>query len=557
MRWVGGDHQKWSLRLRFLILGHLLLSFLAGCGPKDPAARRLNTDQANELGILLLNNGTEPQALDPQTVSGVPEVRILYALFQGLVTYPYETGGDPQPGAAERWEVSDDGRTWTFYLRPDGRWSNGDQVTAEDFIFAWQRALTPTLRCDYADWFYMIEGAEAFHHGEVSFDAVGLRAIDPLTLEMRLRAPTANVLEMLLWNCFLPVHRASVTAAGDPGSPNTGWTQAGKLVSNGPFKLVEWTPNQRIRAGRNPFYWNAEAVRLNGLQFFPIDDERTSARAFESGLAHLTTTVPVNLRDQYRREHPDRIRFDDYAGVYFYRLNTTRAPLTDARVRHALSLALNREVITRQITRGGERPAFGYTPSGVAGYETPRPLRYDPEAARALLAEAGFPGGQGFPKLQLLFNTSDNHRTIAEAVQAMWRDELGIDIQLQNMEWRTYLDTTEQLNYDISRAGWIGANFVNSFLRNYEGGSLNNETGYSDPAYDAMLEQARRTLDRETRQAIFAEAESRLLEALPIIPIYWYKNIYFIDPAVSGWNPHLNDYRPYDFVYLEPPGAAP
>jgi oligopeptide transport system substrate-binding protein len=554
------DRPAWSvLGKRKIALGSIawgMALILGGCGPSDPGARRLNTTEANEQGILLYNNGTEPQALDPQAVSGVPGVRILNALFQGLAAYPFETGGKPRPGAAERWEVSPDGTRWTFFLRPDGRWSNGDLVKASDFIFAWKRALTPSLRCDYVDWFFMIEGAEAFHRGEIPFEKVGLRAIDDLTLEIQLKAPTANVLEMLMWNPFLPVHEASVRAAGDPGAPNTGWTRPGKLVGNGPFQLVEWSPHVRIRVERNPHYWNAAEVKLNGIQFFPIDDERTSARAFESGLAHLTSTVPVNLRETYQREHPERIRFDDYAGIYYYRINTTREALSDPRVRHALSLALNREAITRQITRGGERPAFGYTPLGIAEYETPQPLRYDPKQARALLAEAGYPGGRGFPRLELLFNTSDNHRTIAEAVQAMWRDELQIDVQLQNMEWKTYLDTTQELNYDIARAGWIGSNFVNSFLRNYETASPNNETGYSDPVYDSLLEKARQTLDREARQAVFRAAEERLLEALPIIPIYWYKNIFFIDPAVQGWNPHLNDYRPYDYVFLEAPGLS-
>ena len=259
----------------------------------------------------------------------------------------------------------------------------------------------------------------------------------------------------------------------------------------------------------------------------------------------------MNLRQHYREKFPEKIRFDPFAGIYFYRINTTRPPLDDVRVRKALSLSIDRGQIIRSLLKGNERVATSYVPGGIGGYVFGEREVYNPDKARALLAEAGYPGGKGFPAVELLFNTSDNHRKIAEAIQNMWRDELGVEIALTNQEWKVYLNTTQNMQYDISRAGWIGNLYPFSFLRTLLSYSPNNETGFNDPEYDRLLEEAIHTLDKERRLELVRQAEARMLDVEPVIPLYWYTNVFLIDPRVRNWNPKLVDQRPLHLVYLE------
>jgi oligopeptide transport system substrate-binding protein len=532
-------------RMRVGLWGLLLVlsMVLLGCGKTAP-----ETDGS----VLRIGNGGEPRDLDPHTVSGVPEVKIIQCLMEGLVTYHPTDDEIPYAGAAERWEVSEDGRTWRFFLREDGRWSNGDPVTASDFVYAWKRVLHPDLGNEYADWMYMIEGAEAYHRGELDdFSQVGIKADSPLEFRVVLKKPVADFLKMLLNHTFLPVHPPTIEAHGGPGVRQSGWTQPGSFIGNGAYRLVEWKPDSIIRVEASPTYWDAESVRTPALEFYPISDENTELRAFESGQLHITGSIPVNMRAFYRERYPEKIRFDPYVGVYFYRVNTTRPPLDDVRVRRALSLTIDRQQIIDRLLQGNERVATAMVPSGAGGYESPTREVYNPERARALLAEAGYPGGEGFPEVELLFNTSDNHRKIAEAIQNKWRDKLGIDITLTNKEWKVYLNTTKEMDYELARAGWIGNLYPYSFLRTLLSFSPNNDTGFSNPEYDRLLVASTHELDKEKRLEMVREAELMMLEAEPIIPIYWYTNVYLIDPRVREWHPKLVDQRPMKFVYLE------
>jgi oligopeptide transport system substrate-binding protein len=516
---------------------------LLGCG--QPAVE-------SDGSVLRIGNGGEPRDLDPHTVSGTPEVKIIQCLMEGLVTYHPTDDEIPYAGAAERWEVSDDGRTWRFYLRDGGRWSNGDPVTAADFVYSWKRVLNPALVNEYADWMYMIVGAEAYHRGEQEdFGQVGITAEEQRVLRIDLNEPVADFLKMLLNHTFLPVHPPTIEAHGGPGVRQSGWTRPEYYVGNGAYRLVEWRPDSLIRVEANPAYWDAASVRTPVLEFYPISDENTELRAFESGQLHVTNSVPVNMRAHYRERFPEKIRFDPFVGVYFYRLNTTRYPLTDARVRKALSLSIDRQQIIDRLLQGNERVATAMVPSGTGGYVSPVRETYNPERARALLAEAGYPGGNGFPQVELLFNTSDNHRKIAEAIQNMWRRELGIEITLTNKEWKVYLNTTKEMNYQIARAGWIGNLYPYSFLRTLLSYSPNNDTGFNDPEYDRILVESTHELDKEKRLELVRQAELRMLQAEPIIPLYWYTNVFLIDPRVREWNPKLVDQRPMKFVYME------
>jgi oligopeptide transport system substrate-binding protein len=524
-------------------MGLILSLLLFGCGQSS-----VESDGT----VLRIGNGGEPRDLDPHTVSGMPEVKIIQCLIEGLVTYHPTDDEIPYAGAAERWEVSEDGRTWRFFLREDGRWSNGDAVTAADFVYSWKRVLDPALGNEYADWMYMITGAEAYHRGELkAFAQVGIKAEADRVLKIVLNEPVADFLKMLLNHTFLPVHPPTIEAHGGPGVRQSGWTRPDHFVGNGAYRLVEWKPDSVIRVERNPEYWDAANVRMDALEFYPISDENTELRAFESGQLHVTNSVPVNMRAHYRERFPDKIRFDPFVGVYFYRINTTRYPMDDVRVRRAMSLAIDREQIINRLLQGNERVATAMVPSGAGGYESPVRETYNPERARALLAEAGYPGGAGFPQVELLFNTSDNHRKIAEAIQNMWRRELGIEISLTNQEWKVYLNTTKEMDYQIARAGWIGNLYPYSFLRILLSYSPNNDTGFSDPEYDRLLVESTHELNKAKRHELVRQAELRMLAAEPIIPLYWYTNVYLIDPRVREWNPKLVDQRPMKFVYLE------
>jgi oligopeptide transport system substrate-binding protein len=518
----------------------LLLGFIGCSGGREDSGK-----------VLRIGNGGEPQDLDPHTVTGIPEVAIISALLEGLVTYHPTDDEIPYPGAAESWSMSEDGLEWDFFLRENGRWSNGDPVTADDFVYAWRRVLTPSLANDYVDWFYMIEGAEAYHRGQGSFAAVGIRAVAERHFQVRLRQPVADFLKILLNHSFLPVHPPTIERFAAQGRRGTQWTQPGNHVGNGAFVLTQWQPNSLIRVEPNPHYWDAPTVQLDAIEFYPIQDENTELRAFTSGQLDITGSVPVNLREHYREQFPQQIRFDPLAAVYFYTFNTRRPPLDDPRVRHALAYAIDREAIVSRLLRGGERAATGYIPDGIGQHRAPATDLYQPDRARALLAEAGFPGGEGFPRLEILFNTSDNHRTIAEAIQGMWRSELGIDIALANKEWKVYLDARQRMHHDIARAGWVGSLYAASFLRIFTSDSPNNDTGWADARYDSLVHGSLAELDVGSRLAMVSEAESILLEAAPVTPIYWYTNVYLIHPRVRNWHPKWIDMRPYKHIRLD------
>jgi oligopeptide transport system substrate-binding protein len=529
------------------LLGILALGlFLSGC------AR-----QVEEAGVLRIGNGGEPRDLDPHVVTGTPEVRIILSLMEGLLAHHPTDDRIPYGGVAERWELDEAGTQWDFYLRENARWSNGDPLTAEDFVYAWRRVITPELGNEYADWLYIIEGAEDYHK-EVhdDFTTVGVTAVGPHHLRVNLREPSADFLKIILNHTFLPVHRPTIEAHGGIGVRKSGWTRPESFVGNGAFRLVRWDPHVVIRVEPNPHYWDASTVRLRAVEFYPIEDENAALRAFESGQLHATTTVPVNLRQHYFKTNPESIRMDPLAGVYFYRINTLREPLTDVRVRRALSLAIDRKLIIEQLLKGGERPAISVVPEGTEGYqlEWEGLEGYNPEKARSLLAEAGFPNGEGFPVVELLFNTSDNHRKLAEAVQSMWEDKLGVRIRLTNQEWKVYLDSSSAMDFDLCRAGWVGSLYPASFLRVFTSESSNNETGFADPEFDRLIREGMRTLDQEARFALLMEAERRLLTAQAVIPLYWYTNVYLMSPRVLNWTPKYLDYRPWKLVDIAPQG---
>lgn len=534
------------MQIRFVAILLFVLSwFLVGC----PGARPV--DRATGEGILLLGNRNEPNRLDPQLTTAVSEFNILFALYEGLVA-PHPETLAPVPGVAERWEVEDDGRFYRFFLREDARWSNGDTLTAQDFIASWERLLTPRLGAPYAAMLHAIEGAEAFHRGETTdFSTVGLYAAGPHELHVRLRAPVPFFLDLLKHPATFPVHLPSIRANGDPFDRDNRWAGVGRSVVNGPFKLLRWEPESVLEVTRNPFYWDAETVSLNGIRFFPIVDLGAEERAFQAGQLHITEALAPTRVAHYRRNAPELLRIDPYLGTYYFLFNTNRAPLDDLRVRRALSLAIDRRAITDQILGAGQTPAYSFTPRGLGDYEPPQMPPGDLAEARALLAQAGFPNGEGFPQMEFLFNTSESHQRIAEAVREMWRRGLGIDIRLRNVELQVYFSSRREGDFDIARAVWIGDYLdPHTFLSMWTSASGQNFSGWSDPAFDALI-AASDEAGPDTRYALLAEAETLFLSEHVVAPLYHYVSVFLIRPEVRGWHPTLLNWHPFKHVSLE------
>jgi oligopeptide transport system substrate-binding protein len=525
-----------------LVLG---LCALAGCF-------RGSADADGGLMVLHFGNGTEPQDLDPQVVTGVPENKIVNSLFEGLVVEAAD-GVGTAPGVAERWSVSADGLVWTFHLRANARWSDGQPLTAADFLASYRRILTPSLGAEYAYKLHHVIGAEAYNRGELTdFTQTGFKALDDHTLQITLRHRTPFLLDAMKHYSWFPVPTHVIARHGGLARKGSAWTRPENIVGNGPFVMRSWVPNQKIVVERSPTYWDAATVGLDQIHFYAIESMDTEERMFRTGRLHRTNELPLSKIIPYRRDHPEAYRQDPYYGTYFYRLNVTRPPLDDVRVRRALALAIDRESLVNNVTRGGQQPAYNFCPPSDH-FESRARLEGDLATARALLAEAGYPEGRGFPRVDLLFNTSENHRVIAEAIQQMWRRNLGINVGLTNQEWKVYLDSQRTLSYDICRAGWIGDypdphTFMDMWVT--DGG--NNNTGWSHAEYDRLAAASLQSATEEERFAIYQRMDQILAEEVPIIPIYFYTRIYALDPRVQGWPPNLLDNRAWKYVRLAP-----
>jgi oligopeptide transport system substrate-binding protein len=524
----------------------LLLVSVTGCSQRETAVERGNREQVLYRGI-----GHDLADLDPHLATQESDYNVLSSLLEGLVAEdPFDL--HPVPGVAERWEVSADGLTYTFFLRPNAKWSNGDALTAHDFINSWKRILTPSLTADYANLLYVVQGAEAFHKGLAGFDQVGVTAPDAHTLRVTLEHPTSYFLSLLNHQAWFPVHLPTLQKYGAVAGRNNPWARPDRFVGNGPFNLKAWHIGQEIVVEKSPTYWDGASVRLRAIHFYTIDSLDVEERAFRARQLHLTDALPPGKIETYRRDAPGVLRIDPLLGTYFYRLNTTRPFLSDPRIRRALALAIDRTAIVEKILHGGQLPAAEFTPPGINGYVPAATLTTDFAAARQLLVEAGYPGGKGLPAFELLFNNSESHRLVAEAVQEMWRRELGVEVRLTNQELKSTLEARRAGNFQILRSVWTG-DYVDptSFLDIWRSDSGNNYTGWKNPDYDAALFAAAREGDSAVRFALFQKAETLLLNDAPMIPIYHYTHVFLIQPSVRGWHPTLLDHHPYKHVWLE------
>ena len=525
----------------------LLVLCVASCRPLET-----NAEKGRRLQILHKGNGPEVQDLDPHLVNSVASLNVISALLEGLVAEdPHDL--HPVPGVAESWEISPDQKIYTFHLRHDAKWSNGEAVTARDFIESYRRILSPALASPVAYMLYPVANAEAFNKSKIdNFDQVGFRAIDDWTLEITLANPTPYFLSLINHYSWFPVHIPTLKKWGPAFERGSRWTKPERYVGNGPFNLEEWRLNSRIRVKKSPTYWDAKTVALNEIVFHTIDSNDVEERSFRSGQLHVTDSIPVNRINRYRREQPEFLRIDPHLGSYFFRVNVTRPILNNRLVRRALAMSIDRQAIVEKIWRGGQIPAGCFTPPNTAGYTCESSIPYDVDLARKTLTQAGYPDGRGLPPLEILFNTSENHKLTAEAIQQMWRKNLNVTATLLNQEEKVYFDSRRQMNYQIYRSTWIG-DYVdpNSFLDLWVTDGANNRTGWSNREYDRLIGEASQTGDQAARYAAFQKAEAILLEEAPILPVYFYTHTFLIRPEVKGWYPTILDHHPYKHVRLE------
>jgi oligopeptide transport system substrate-binding protein len=533
------------MKTKLLLLAALLA--LAGCGKRETAVEAGLRTQT-----LLVGNGAEPASLDPHSEMTLISQRVVVSLFEGLTVLD-ETTSQPLPGVAERWEVSPNGLVYTFHLRPNARWSNGDPVTARDFTYYFERILQPALGAQYAYMLWPIKNAEAFNTGKMmDFPRVGVEAVDDRTLRITLEHPVTYLPALAAHTTWMPVHRATVEKFGRRDDRTSLWARAGKLVGNGAFTLAEWRPNSRIVVSKNPRYWDAARTRLTQIVFFPTESAEVEEHNFRAGQVHLTDVLPLTKIEGYRAREPDRLRVDPILSSWFLRFNIAKPPLSDLRVRRALSLAIDRTLLSRSVLQGAYPPARALTPPGCGSYLPRANVPDDPVAARRLLAEAGFPGGRGLPKLEMLVGIGNFNRTF-EAIQEMWRRELGVFVSIALRDATTFYGEGRAGNFAIALDGFTAdypdpMTFLDLFVTN--GG--NNWTGWADRNYDRLIAEAGQMADPIRRAEILQTAEALLLEQGPIAPLYFRAKCYLIHPAVKGWAPSPLGLHRYQNVWLEP-----
>ena len=527
----------------------LILFIVASCSESiNPV------DSGLENQIYHHGNGSEPQGLDPHIVTGVPEHHILISLCEGL-TIPNPNPNDMNgymAGTAESWSISDDGKEYVFNINKNAKWSNGESVTADDFVWSWKRILTASLGSQYPDMLYYLEGAYEYHNGLIDdFDQVGVKSIDEHTLQVNLKNPTPFFLGLLSHYSTWPVHKETVLKFGDIDDRNGEWTRPGNFVCNGPFQLKTWELNNKIVVEKNPHYYDASIVQLNEIHYYPVSNVMTEDRMFRAGQLHLTSTLPSQKCPIYIEENPN-LRIDPYMGTYFYRINTENEVLKDVKVRKALAYSIDRQLLVDKVTKCGQIPAYSFTPPGTNGYQPTTEIPFDPILAKSLLDEAGFSEENPFPKLEILFNTNEDHRKLALAIQQMWQINLGIEVELVNQDWKVYLNREMIGDFQISRAGWIGDyEDPNTFLDLMRPNRGNNKTGWENMEYDALVQKANTINNQAERYELLYKAEEILIENMPVIPLYTYVRAYQLSPDVKGFSPHILDHHHPKFIYLE------
>ena len=497
-----------------------------------PQGTQLAKDQT-----LVRGNGSEPASLDPQKIEGNPGGNVAKDLFEGLVTQ--DSHGNIIPGQAESWTISDDNRVFTFKIRNSARWSNGDPVTAHDFVFAFQRAVDPETASRYA--WYMeiptITNASAIIKGHKPVSTLGAKALDDKTFQVTLEKPVPYFIKMLAHYTTFPAPKKIIEKYGDE------WTKPGIMVSNGAYQLKEWTVNERIVLDRNPNYWNNKKTVVNQVTYLPITSQTAELNRYKAGELDMTYEIPLEHYRSLKQSIPAEIKTTPQLGTYYYEFNTTKAPFDDVRVRKALSYAINRDAITQYVIGQGQTPAYSFTPEAVSGF-TPPATKYShmsqkerDQKAKQLLSEAGYSKTNPL-KIDLLYNTSESHKKVAIAVAQMWKS-LGVQTTLENKEWKTYLDTKDEGDFQVARGGWLGDyNEASTMLDLKTSTHGQNDGRFNNSDYDALMAKSRVVTSDEERAKLYQQAEEILAREMPLAPIYQYVTSRLVKPFVGGYPMH-------------------
>jgi oligopeptide transport system substrate-binding protein len=517
-----------------------LLAFLAfGCGKSATGGQQ----------VLRYALEAEPGTLDPAMSTAIPEIMVQLQLFEGLTRL--DEKNQPAPAVAEKWEVSPDGLQYVFHLRHNAKWSTGDPVTAQDFEFAWKRALNPDVASENAYMLYPLKNGQAYNEKKVSADQVGVKAVDDHTLMVTLEKPTAYFLSLLAFHGFYPVPRKIVEA-----HPDTWAANVTTLIGNGPFKITDWVHSGKIEFAKNDQYWDSSAVKLTGMDW-PISDSQTTRLSLvENNQADMMVEPPVAEYDRLSRE--GLLKIAPFLGAYYYVFNTQKAPFNTPKVREAFSMAIQREPLVKNVVKGGKTPAYAWVPPGLTDPATGKDFRAEGgnfvkeniPAAKKLLAEAGYPGGKGLPPITLLYNTGELHQAIAEAIQEMWKENLGVTVTLANQENKVFMQTRSDGGYQVARASWVGdyadpMTFMDVFR------DPTNDARYHNPAYNRLVEQAASTNDQSVRMKAMHAAEKILFDDSVIIPIYYTTQPYVASPHVKGYFWSILGLADFKTAYIE------
>ncbi|HSC66622.1 MAG TPA: peptide ABC transporter substrate-binding protein [Cellvibrio sp.] len=548
------SHQKFnwilqtvlSARVGLILFLLIISSILTACD------RKTLVDLGTEQKVLYYGNAADITGVDPHGTNGMPELRVMIAIFEGLVAKDPKTL-EIVPAVADRWEVSEDNMTYTFHIREDAKWSNGDPVTAHDFVNSWLRGLMPNLANETVTSLFVFKNAEKFYRKEIlDVSQVGFKALNDNELKIELENPTPYFLQLLDYVALFPVHTNSIKQFGALDDPANPWFKVGNFVGNGAFTLKDWLPGRSLIVAKNPYYWDSKNVRLNEIHFLPVEQLLVEERMFKARHLHRTEWMPYSKIPVYRDSKDPEYNHYPFFSTYFYILNVTKPPLDDARVRKALAHAIDRKTLTERVTNNVQIPTGSLTPPNTLGYTSRTQINFDVEKARRLLAEAGYPDGKGFPSIKLSFNTSEDHRKVAEAIQQMWKKNLNINVLINNQEWKVYLHEIKSLNHDIARMGWVG-DYIdpNTFLETLTSTSGDNRTGWKNKQYDELIRKAATIADKEERFETFQQAETILLDEVPIIPLYNYTTNNLISSQLKGYHQNIMDYWSYKHLYLE------
>ena len=485
---------------------------------------------------IVYNLGADPRTIDPVLNNAVDGSNVIYNLFEGLVHIGFDDA--PEAGCAEKWEVSENGMSWTFHLRPGLKWSDGAPMTAEHFRYGFLRAIDPANASPYAHLGFFIKNGEAFFNGKAKAEDVGLVAVDDVTFRIDLEYQTPLMLDYLSYHIFYPA-RADVVEK-DP----RGWTANPETaLCNGPFMLSEWKHNSEMILTKNPNYWDADNVKIDKVRMVMITDSNTALAAFKAGKIDLLDRIPPQMTPQLIQSGEAKVA--PTLGTSFSVFNVARAPFDNPKVRRAFALAIDRTAMVEKVAMGGQKPAVAFIPYGIPGVGADKdfraegkaflPERADPEAAKKLLAEAGYPDGKGFPKVAYKYNLSSTNKAIAEALQAMWKQNLGVEVGLANEEWKVFIDTRMQKNFDIARHAYLVDFFdAGSLLELWMTGFPENVANYSNAEYDALMKDSLKQMDRSKRMENMHKAEEILMRDLPVLPLYFYSTPYMQSARVKG-----------------------